>query len=73
MTDRQGKGVLWAMSEQAGRFAGAHNYQVKLQAMVAHGEIPMDEVNNVRIMHDDWCDVFNGGRCNCDPDIVVGE
>ena len=23
------------------------------------------------IAHDDWCAIFHGGACNCDPDITL--
>ena len=23
------------------------------------------------VEHDDWCGWFDGGACNCDPDIIV--
>jgi len=21
------------------------------------------------VLHDDWCQIFNGADCNCDPDV----
>jgi hypothetical protein len=28
-------------------------------------------VTVVEIYHDDWCDGFKGGACNCNPDIKM--
>ena len=30
------------------------------------------EVIHVEIRHDDWCPIFEGGPCNCDPDVESG-
>lgn len=27
----------------------------------------------VSIRHDDWCGIFRGGDCDCDPDVVPGD
>jgi hypothetical protein len=27
------------------------------------------EVRQILIAHDDWCDIFKGRGCNCDPDV----
>ena len=32
------------------------------------------EIQVVRILHDDWCDLLaNRGPCNCDPEIRMPE
>ena len=28
-------------------------------------------IHHVHIMHDDLCNVFNGGECNCNPEISM--
>lgn len=28
-------------------------------------------VTQLRVAHDDWCGVFKGRACDCDPDIDV--
>ncbi len=35
------------------------------------GEYPLVKgaLTHVEIQHDDWCQIFNGGQCNCNPEI----
>lgn len=50
-----------------------HNHARKMAKMIAEGKIPNMPPGTIRhldIFHDDWCKVFSGGYCNCDPDIV---
>ena len=47
-----------------------HNYYAKLMALIEEGKIKPGDVNLVRIFHDDWCAIYEGGWCNCDPDVV---
>jgi hypothetical protein len=28
-------------------------------------------LHQVSVAHDDWCGIFEGARCNCDPDIAL--
>ena len=44
-----------------------HNYMRKLLALAQTrpGIFP------VNIAHDDWCAIYSGGYCNCDPDIEL--
>ncbi len=47
-----------------------HNYEVKVEQLIASGKIPKEAgLNHVVIRHDDWCGVHHLQRCNCDPDI----
>jgi hypothetical protein len=48
-----------------------HNYLNKLLAMQARGALPTCGVSQLEIAHDDWCRIYLGGYCNCDPDIRV--
>nr|MBC7245426.1 hypothetical protein [Chloroflexota bacterium] len=42
--------------------------------MVETGQLPMMVgVHDVDVYHDDWCAIFRGGWCNCDPWIRVHE
>ena len=50
---------------------GEHNYIKKLLAMREQGLFPASGAISVRISHDDWCDIFTGGACNCEPLIRV--
>jgi hypothetical protein len=47
-----------------------HNYMRKLLAMQARGELTVG-VSDVEVAHDDWCRIYKGGYCNCDPEIRV--
>jgi len=51
------------------------NYEKKLRAMLDRGELtPRPGVaTHINVAHDDWCAIYAGGRCNCDPDIQVIE
>jgi hypothetical protein len=46
-----------------------HNYYSKLLALYQRGGIPAASLTEVDIFHDDWCAVYKGGYCNCDPDV----
>lgn len=28
-------------------------------------------ITNAYIAHDDWCLIFKGGDCNCNPDVTL--
>lgn len=32
---------------------------------------PGGQLYHVDIYHDDWCGMFSGRTCDCDPDIVI--
>jgi hypothetical protein len=48
-----------------------HNYLKKLAQLQSDGKVPgeLGKAYDARIAHDNWCRVYNGGECNCDPDI----
>lgn len=47
-----------------------HNYNLKLLRMDAEGKVPRGPgVWHADIKHDNWCAIFRGQYCNCDPDI----
>jgi hypothetical protein len=50
-----------------------HNHVKKMRKMVAEGKLkpPPGEVSIANIFHDDWCNIFKGGYCNCDPAIKL--
>ena len=48
-----------------------HNYYRKLTELHRRGRIPAASLAEVDIYHDDWCGVYEGGYCNCDPDIEL--
>ena len=48
-----------------------HNYYKKLIKLHERGQIPAASLCDVDIYHDDWCRVYTGGYCNCDPEIEL--
>jgi hypothetical protein len=46
-----------------------HNFYKKLMKLVAEGKVSPGRINEVDICHDDWCRIYRGGYCNCDPEI----
>jgi len=50
---------------------GEHNYIRKLLAMREQGLFPASGAASVRISQHDWCDIFTGSACNCEPVIRV--
>ena len=48
-----------------------HNYMKKLLKLQAEGKLPKVGIHDVSVAHDDWCQVYKGGYCNCDPDIKL--
>ena len=52
-----------------------HNYIKKLQRLQLEGKVPIAQGKSydTKIAHDDWCLVYKGGECNCDPEISFVE
>jgi len=52
-----------------------HNYEKKIIQLQAEGKLPAErgKVYDFKVAHDDWCRVYNGGECNCDPDMTAVE
>jgi hypothetical protein len=48
-----------------------HNCYKKLLKLFNEDKLPRSCLSGVDIYHDDWCRIYRGGYCNCDPDIVV--
>ena len=44
--------------------------QVLLEQATAAQKPPLYSIG---IAHDDWCQMYLGGPCNCDPDITITE
>jgi len=56
--------------EQKGGTIPQHNYVRKIQQMWRSGALPRHVgYHEVRVLHDDWCGIWTGQRCDCDPDI----
>jgi hypothetical protein len=49
-----------------------HNYLKKISRRVAEGTWPeFVGLGDLFIEHDDFCLIFHGGECNCDPFITL--
>ena len=49
-----------------------HNYVRKLHYLWRVGAIPREGgLHLLTVWHDDWCGVYNGQLCNCDPDSTL--
>ena len=46
------------------------NYMKVIAEAFRDGMFKTGEVAEITIQHDDWCAIFKGGKCNCDPDII---
>jgi hypothetical protein len=44
----------------------SHNYLPKVVAFIVASK-GVCRLQDTAIHHDDWCDMFSGGYCNCDP------
>jgi hypothetical protein len=48
------------------------NYVRKLHYLYRIGALPREVgVHQVAVYHDNFCGVFQGKRCDCDPDITL--
>ena len=48
------------------------NYEAKMFAFAQeHPEI-RGGVHHVNCLHDEWCDIYRGRPCNCNPEIEYG-
>lgn len=48
-----------------------HEYLKRLKAAQFKGILDKGSVSHAAVIHDDWCGIFSGGECNCDPDILI--
>jgi len=49
-----------------------HNYMKRIATLQRAGKIPSAPgVYQIDVRHDDWCNIYRGGYCNCDPEIVL--
>jgi hypothetical protein len=49
-----------------------HNYLRKLQLLWRTGAIPRTVgLHQIDVAHDNWCTIFEGRRCNCNPDVTL--
>ena len=46
------------------------NYPIKLLRLESESKLPPG-LWHADIRHDDWCGIFRGRHCDCDPDIAI--
>jgi hypothetical protein len=46
-----------------------HNYLKKLIKLFDQAKLPKAGLVVLDVYHDDWCAIYRGRYCNCDPDI----
>jgi hypothetical protein len=49
------------------------NYLTKLNRMLAAGQIRLKGtgVHVLDVTHEDWCAIYQGKTCDCDPDVKL--
>ena len=59
------------MSKQGKKIPQPH-YVRKLHYLLKVGALPREiGLHAVDVAHDNWCGIFEGKRCNCDPEITL--
>ena len=48
-----------------------HNYYKQLKKLFDQGKIPTMSLLWVDIYHDDWCAIYRGTYCDCEPEIKL--
>jgi hypothetical protein len=48
-----------------------HNYWPKLMKLYEEGKITPASATMIDICHDDWCRIYKGGYCDCEPEIKI--
>lgn len=46
------------------------NYVKEMARLFDAGIIKRGDFLNVLVAHDDWCAIYDGKPCDCEPDIV---
>lgn len=59
------------MNDPAGNDARKHNYYKKLLQLYDQGTLGKPGLTEIDICHDDWCAIYRGGYCNCNPEVRV--
>jgi hypothetical protein len=49
--------------------APGHNYGAALERFLADNPPTPGRLMRVETLHDDWCGIFKGGPCNCEPTV----
>ncbi len=44
-------------------------YYQPLREYFGKEDIPWDRLPEIRVMHDQWCGMFSGKDCDCNPEV----
>jgi hypothetical protein len=60
------------ITHQAHRPNTRPNYRKIIEAAIKNGTMAPapGTASTIEILHDDWCVIYQGEPCNCDPDII---
>ncbi len=47
------------------------NYIPKVLALSLAATLEPGTVSAILVTHDDWCAIYRGGCCDCDPDVSI--
>lgn len=47
----------------------SHNHIPLLIAFAKKHNLQQGKLHEVKVSHDQWCDIISGGNCNCKPDV----
>lgn len=60
--------ILWVGDDPERQEVTRHNYaEVIARLQGLHPGV----VYQAHVYHDEWCAVFSGGYCNCEPEVTV--
>ena len=48
-------------------------YLKKILQRISSKQLVPGTISMIRVYHDDWCAIYKGNPCNCNPDIDMGE
>jgi hypothetical protein len=59
------------MSKRNRRPTKTHNHEKVVVNALDKGTLKPEpgKVTLLQVLHDDWCNIFTGGKCNCNPEI----
>jgi hypothetical protein len=47
------------------------NHSEKVKRLLAGRELAVGGYTEIEIVHDDWCAIFAGQDCDCNPDVSI--
>jgi len=50
---------------------GTPNYLPKILKLQAAGKMPPGVLSHAVILHDQWCAIYQGRSCDCNPDVSI--